>query len=186
MDFDAEIAAFLNQPSVRRALHQFAVQQLRSGGSGGSGGKAAVEADAIKYAEEARREIIDSLPASLKSGSTRPITENDLLLSPVEVTQNGDFEITMQWSDRAVRRDSLYLEGYPNGIDDIVALFSHGYSARKYAYGYWVGHNNPWGIRSRKVRQADPFLVQAIDKFNQKHAADHVKLILLDTKNYLP
>ena len=108
MDFDAEIAAFLNQPSVRRALHQFAVQQLRSGGSGG---KAAVEADAIKYAEEARREIIDSLPASLKSGSTRPITENDLLLSPVEVTQNGDFEITMQWSDKAVRRDSLYLEG---------------------------------------------------------------------------
>ena len=111
MDFDAEIAAFLNQPSVRRALHQFAVQQLRSGGSGGSGGKAAVEADAIKYAEEARREIIDSLPASLKSGSTRPITENDLLLSPVEVTQNGDFEITMQWSGKAVRRDSLYLEG---------------------------------------------------------------------------
>lgn len=64
-------------------------------------------------------------------------------ISSVEYTRpykTGENEYTVFIEFRAnLHRDSLYPEGY-DGVDNIIALFNNGYTARNYVYGWWDKH----------------------------------------------
>ena len=181
MDFNKSIEAFLSTQVQQKKLRQHYLAAIRRGGSGGT---AFAQQDALRYAEEAKRFIIASLPDELKGGSAHPISESDLQVGPVEITPSGDFLIRMWWNPTAVHRESLYEEEY-DGIDDIVQLFSNGYHAKSYAYGWWDGHsgryslrgteNSVW-VRSRISRDPKPFLEAAVAAFNSVYMKDKVKL----------
>lgn len=189
LDFEAELAKFLDQPAMQAAFHSFAAQQIKSG-AGGTGGTAQVKADATKFAIEARRAIIASLPPALRHkrtgmysvGSDRPITEGDLILSEPEATENGDFVVRLSWNPAAIYRESLYEEGYPNGVEDIVAVFTSSKERKNYVYGYW--HDSPHSVRSRKTARRDTFIQDAISSFNASHRGDRVKIVMEDPRRY--
>lgn len=202
MSFESDVAAYFQQESVQKQFRKHATQMMKSGAAGGTGGLVACKEDAMKYAEEAKKCIIDSLPDSLKSGSAHPITESALICSPVTVDDDGNFVIEMGWDPNAVHRNSLY-DDYDDdvfdagdnssGIADIVRLFANGYKARNYVYGWWDGHSpkyaydlrNAHGIATKASyswatsciqRDADPFLQQAAADFNALHKKDNVRL----------
>lgn len=65
-----------------------------------------------------------------------------------------------------VHRESLWPEGYPEGLKNIVRLFSTGVHAKGQVYGVWEGHSvEP--ITSKPVRRPRNFLVQAVEDFNK-------------------
>lgn len=185
MDFYQSIEQFLSKKTQQQKIRQHYAAIARRGGTGGV---AVAQQEALQYAEEAKRFIIASLPESLKSGSARPITESDLEVGPVEITETGDFRVKMWWNPDAVRRKSLY-EDSEDGIDDIVRLFSNGYHARAYVYGWWDGHKGSYGpfmfenftwARSRIARDPLPFLEAAVAAYNSAYKKDKVKLSIAD------
>lgn len=77
-----------------------------------------------------------------------------------------------------LQRDSLYPDGYGDGVSNIIALLNNGYRAKNYVYGNWDNHsptgeydgrsiNSSAYIRSRKDREGLYFIQQAIDDFNK-------------------
>ena len=188
MDFNKSIEAFLSTQVQQKKLRQHYLAAVRRGGSGGT---ALAQQDALRYAEEAKRFIIASLPDELKGGSAHPISESDLQVGPVEITPSGDFLIRMWWNPDSVHRESLYADSdeYREGLEDIVHLFAIGYQARNYAYGWWDGHsgryslrgtdNSVW-VRSKISREPSPFLQAAVAAFNATYKKDNVRLTLND------
>lgn len=82
----------------------------------------------------------------------------------------------------ALRRASLhYLKkdgtiGHGEGVHDILALFTHGYSLDKRPFGVWVhdGGNSAERIGARMHRDPDPFLTDFVEKINAEYADDCV------------
>ena len=194
MDFDAEIAKFLGTTQMKQNVRSFAATQMKSFMPGTV--KAMSEAEV--WAKKARDEIIASLPDELRNSPTHPIGADDLFVYPGEVTDDGNFEFLLGWLPGSVHRDSLFDEEYPDGIEDIVGLFTTGYQAKNQVYGWWdhhyyayassysgrsAGFDTMW-TRSRQVRSGDPFLQTAIDKFNAEHKKDGVHLEILPSAKY--
>jgi len=75
---------------------------------------------------------------------------------------DGNYGISISISSNALHRDSLWQEGYPNGVDNIVPLFEKGWSANNSVYGEWHGKN----IKSRVFSPPNNFMQQAVDVFN--------------------
>nr|DAH36756.1 MAG TPA: hypothetical protein [Caudoviricetes sp.] len=194
MDFDTEIAKFLGTAQMKQSIYKFAVKAMK----GQAPGTALAMSDAEVWAKKARDEIVASLPDVLKNSPYHAITSDDLFVYPGEVTDDGKFRFNLAWNPYAVHRNSLYVEGYPDGIADIVALFHTGYTTKNYAYGYWDNHqafawdprNAPdatgdfmW-TRSLRNRPASSFLTDAIATFNAAHKADGVVVELLPNAKY--
>lgn len=183
MDFEAELAKFLGQPSVKASIQKTAIAAMKAGGSGVAG---SLE-DAKKFVEQAKVAIIASLPRSLKDSNYHTFTAADLIVDYTGVSDDGKFQFELSWNPAAVYRPSLYRNGYPGGIEDIVGLFYSGYSANNYVYGQWasrVMHGETRVYRSRVFRNPDPFLTDAISKFNADHKVDGVTLKLSPTAQY--
>lgn len=67
----------------------------------------------------------------------------------------------------AVRRESLYPQGYPEGLNDLILLYSTGYDARDYVHGYNKKKGRyMWSIPHRPQND---FLEKAVEEFNQKY-----------------
>lgn len=180
MDFEAELAKFLGQPTMQKAIQKTAIAAMKAGG----GGVAGSLEEAKKFVEQAKAAIIASLPQSLKDSNYHTFTTSDLIVDYVGMSDNGKFQFELSWNPASVHRPSLYQKGYPDGIEDIVGLFHSGYSANHYAYGPWasrVMHGENRVYRSRVFRDPDPFLTDAISKFNAEHKADSVTLKLSPT-----
>lgn len=190
-DFDKAIAAYLATPDVKKQMKaHVAKERQRSGGTGGVGDEGTVRA----YANEAIAAIIASLPISLRASPNHAISTNDLHIVKIAVNQDGDYEVELAWNPAAIHRTSLYEDGYPEGVQDIVALLSTGYRAHAPVWGYWDGHTassldlrsitgtdakhtSAWQ-KSLTYRAADPFLQVAVAAFNAAHTKDHVKIKL--------
>lgn len=199
MDFDAELETFLNQTDMKDSLHKFAMNRLRFDYQ-------TELAIAKTYAEQARNAIVSSLPDSLKYSKNGAIGVDDLIIFPGRLRKDGVFVFELGWNPTVIHRDSLYEDGYPDGIEDIVGLLTTGYSAKNYVYGLWFGHspsmdvhhNGVWkngthqldpsrdfvNMRSRKQRAADKFLQRGIDAFNRAHISDGVKVSIMPSAKY--
>lgn len=183
MDFEAELAKFLEQPTMQKAIQKTVIAAMKAGGNGVAGSLA----EAKKYVEQAKAAIIASLPQSLQDSNYHTFTTADLIVDYVGISDNGKFQFELSWNPAAVHRPSLYQKGYPDGIEDIVGLFHSGYSANNYVYGPWasrVMHGENRVYRSRVFRDPDSFLTDAISKFNAEHQADDVTLSLSPTAQY--
>jgi hypothetical protein len=102
---------------------------------------------------------------------------------------NGNIRIDLYFADRSngsLGRPSLYEEGYPEGVGNIIALFNNGYNAKNYVYGWWDNHTaslessvdtkyrsgistSSVYIRSKLNREATLFMQGAVRRFNEKH-----------------
>ena len=85
--------------------------------------------------------------------------------------------------DEALRRESLHYMnrdltiGHGGGIDDILALFTHGYTLTKRPYGFWVRNtaSSPTGTPLVRIgalmhRDPNPFLEKFVELMNYKYA----------------
>lgn len=94
----------------------------------------------------------------------------------------GRFKAGIVIDEDALRRESLHYMnkdmsiGHGDGVDDILALFTHGYSLDKRPFGMWVhdGGNSMTRIGARMHRDPDPFLTDFVNRLNAEYADDCV------------
>ena len=90
---------------------------------------------------------------------------------PVKIGED-EYTCNISISASALHRDSLLSES--DGIDDIVSLFVHGYTASKSVHGEWHGMEI-WTPRHREGNAE--FLQNAIDEFNRKYKGKAIATI---------
>lgn len=177
MTFDEQVAKYLKRPAIQA---QIKAHYKKTGGSTED------ITQVIGYAQKAVAAIIDSLPDSLrKSYNGRAIKTTDLIIGDPIVNDNGDYEITLIWNPQAIHRESLYSddEGYPEGVQNIVALLSTGVRPIRHdvfgdhMWGKYWHESTRYFIPAGWSRPADPFLKNAIAKYNADHKKDGVVLI---------
>lgn len=94
----------------------------------------------------------------------------------------GYLRANISIDEDALRRESLHYMNknlsikHGEGIDDILALFTHGYTLDKRPYGFWVrnGGNSMVRIGARTYRDPNPFLQDFVDKLNAEYAGQCV------------
>ena len=99
----------------------------------------------------------------------RSVASEDILVSEPKLDAKGSVSVMLSFREGSLRRDSLYKKGYPDGLENIVLLFAHGYQAGNHAYGVWKYGSFTSGrpIRSRTDREPNGFLKDAVDEFNR-------------------
>ena len=83
----------------------------------------------------------------------------------------GRYEIHVNFMHEMMDRESLYPEGYPEGVDNIAALMNTGYRAKDYVYG-----TMPDGRRGRslKERPGAMFMQLAVSRFNSLYGKNAI------------
>ncbi len=102
----------------------------------------------------------------------------DAVHANVEGFDNEGFlRANISVDEDALRRASLHRMnkdltiGHGEGVNDILALFTHGYSLNKRPYGFWVrdGGNSMTRIGARMHRDTNPFLADFVDRLNAEY-----------------
>lgn len=91
-------------------------------------------------------------------------------------TDDSTYIVHINFPDDILKRKSLWTGGggrymgySGDNCYDIVGLWTRGWKANNYAYGYWVNHENKGYIRSKKYRAPDSFISKTIAQFNAKY-----------------
>lgn len=112
---------------------------------------------ANSYVQKAARIIFEEISGVIKS-----FQMTDLIIGEVKTDENGRFYAEITLNPAAIRRDSLYPEKYPEGIENIVLHFAHGWNANGTVYGSWHGKVVP----SRETRSPNDYLKNAVLRIN--------------------
>lgn len=122
----------------------------------------------ISYGEKMKQILFEHINREIRS-----VTLDDIIVEDPQVDKQGRVTLKISFKEGSLHRDSLYLEGYPEGLENIILLFARGYHAKDYVYGLWNLPNRTWrggndfvGVRSRKDRAPSNFLYNAISEFN--------------------
>lgn len=114
------------------------------------------------YGEKMKNILFAHVNALIKS-----IVLDDIIVQNPYQDENGVWKLEISFREGSLQRDSLDLNNYPEGLHNIVLLFAKGYHARDYVYGWWIDrYGNHGDVRSKKDRDGNDFLVEAIDEFN--------------------
>lgn len=151
--------------------------------------------DIADEASEAMKRCLKRAASELLPASAASVLEHfdRLIRTTPEREPNGKYSIRIEFVDDLSRR-SLYEEGYPDGVKNIVWLLNYGYHARDYVYGYWDNHRESYEqgvdlrstdtdawIRSMKDREGLHFLEHGIDLFMHEYGTKHkVKVVIED------
>jgi len=91
-------------------------------------------------------------------------------------TDDSTYIVHINFPDDILKRKSLWTGGggrymgySGDSVYDIVGLWTQGWNASHYAYGYWVNHDNNGYIRSKKYRAPNSFISKTIAQFNAKY-----------------
>lgn len=97
------------------------------------------------------------------------IRESDIVVEEPKLGEKGLYTLNISFKEGSLHRESLYDEGYPDGIENIVLLFTRGYHAKRYAYGVWAYRDfgSMYPVRSRKDREPNDFMKRAVEEFNK-------------------
>lgn len=98
----------------------------------------------------------------------KSISLDDIIVEEPLLREDGRFEIKLSFREGSLHRESLYPDGYPDGLKNIVLLFAKGYHTSHPVHGDWtyngsVVAKSVWGKRSRAPSN---FLNDAVDEFN--------------------
>ena len=125
-------------------------------------------AELSSYGEKMKQILFNHINPLIRS-----ITMDDIIVGTPKKNEKGYWTLRVSFNEGSLQRDSLYYDGYPQGLNNIVLLFAHGYHARDYVYGWWDLPNQNWyggnefvNVRSRKDRDPNNFLYDAVDEFN--------------------
>lgn len=185
MSIDSKFNQWAKSPEGRAKISGKMEEYYKKGISRTKSGDDIVSEKRIAIAASKFRRCLESAArdAGLPDSVMAHILSMDYNPKPIYV---GDgFEILFLFGGD-LHRDSLDNdEGY-EGIDNIVALFNNGYSAKDYVYGWWDGHS-PTGsallrsatpgedfawVRSKKDRAPLHFIQKAIDDFNGNYGSE--------------
>ncbi|MGM9608339.1 MAG: hypothetical protein ACI3XJ_12625 [Oscillospiraceae bacterium] len=166
MSLEDELARWAKTPAGKAKLKEAQKTAVKNGGRWRSGGKGP-----DFYAEEFIRILSAEMSlAGFEYGNYLYWTDmgyNDAA---------GKYEIHVNFKHEELHRDSLFPgdenhEGYPNGVDNIVALMNRGYHAKNYVYG-----TMPDGRRGRslKDRPGEFFIQSAVEKFNSLYGLNAI------------
>lgn len=124
-----------------------------------------------------RNEFISAVSTVIKS-----FRGNGVFFVVGDMDSNGYVKASICVSEDALRRESLHYMnddlsiGHGEGVNDILALFAHGYTLSKRPYGFWVRDNASsesvgamQRIGARMHRDPNPFLTNFVDKMNAEY-----------------
>ena len=140
-------------------------------------------ADVVAYAEKMREILLRWIQTKVPS-----FTKEDIVIETPEQTKRG-ICVKLSFVKNKLKRESLFVDEY-DGVDDIVLLMTKGYHARDYVYGQWYRPNMTWygagdfiNVRSRKDRDPDNFMSEAVQEFNAQAKGDVVAILNREYKN---
>jgi hypothetical protein len=117
-----------------------------------------------KYAEMMKNILYKHTHDLIKS-----ISRDDIEIGELHTNDDGKAEIKISFKEGSLQRESLRPDKYPDGVENIVLLFAHGYDAGAAVKGVWVGSKSyPHVITSKQHREPNDFLQDAISEFNAK------------------
>jgi len=98
----------------------------------------------------------------------KSVSLDDIIVNEPSQGEDGLFEIKLSFREGSLHRDSLYPDAYPEGLSNIVLLFTKGYNASRSVHGDWTYNGKTvasdiWGKR-RRVKST--FLDDAVAEFN--------------------
>lgn len=174
MSIEAELKKWAKSPAGQKRIAEERAKKLKSGQKFGqvSGGMSIEQAR--KMGEEMRDILYANLPAGLKVS----ISTSDIIVSAPMVQKDGSILVELSFREEALERESLDPGKYPEGVDNIVRLFTHGYTAHGDVVGMWHGHEQ-WNLLHRNP---DPFMQNAVDEFNALHGGAGVAELRDDYK----
>lgn len=109
----------------------------------------------------------------------RSISRGDIIVGEPYQVSKEQWCIDISFAENSLERSSLYPEKYPNGVANIILLFSKGYTASNSVRGKWVTkYGNHGYVRSKEHRDGNDFLNNAVDEFNAKYGKEIGKAIL--------
>lgn len=129
----------------------------------------------MTYGEQMKNILYKNVNALIKS-----ITLDDIVVQKPYQDKDGLWKLEVSFKEDSLHRESLDLENYSEGLNNIVLLFAKGYHARNHVYGFWVDkYGNHGNVRSRKDREGSDFLIQAVNEFNNVYGKGMTRAELL-------
>lgn len=131
-----------------------------------------------KVSDEIRDELADAILQAISSFNTGAITVN---IGDMDTL--GQVHASVNVDEDALRRESLHYMNknlsirHGDGVDDILALFTHGYTLSKRPYGFWVRDNVMSEVSGRPMerigalmhRDPNPFLAELVAELNAQY-----------------
>lgn len=170
------LRAYVNSEAGRTKIAQHRKDVFNGKVRTGAGDLTRADVDTIV------REIRD---AFIKAVSTviASFRGDGVLTTRGEMDERGYIQANISVDEDALRRESLHYMnknlsiGHGEGVDDILALFTHGYTLSKRPYGFWVhdmAHTSTTGqamerIGARMHRDPNPFLTEFVNRMNEKY-----------------
>ncbi len=149
------------------------------GGVSGAGGTGALVT--VVEMEDAAKKLISSIQNIARSfgidGSITALMDSLTHSAPIKQA-DGSYEVDIYFAGDK-HRESLYPKGYPDGIDNIVALLNNGFqigSDREQAFGVWHGQMTR-GLRSREGLH---FIQEAVFEFNSAYGDTYNATVWVD------
>lgn len=158
---------FVNSEAGRAKIAQY-LRDVYYSGSPVSVGGALTWSGVAAILQEIRNEFISAVIAVIPS-----FRADSVVAISGDMDEKGYVEASITVDEDALHRESLHYTnkdsstGRGEGVDDILALFSHGYTLSKRPYGFWERA----GIRigARVHRDPNPFLSEFVDRMNAKY-----------------
>ena len=118
-------------------------------------------AKARRYGEKLKSILYKHTVELIKS-----FTLSDIIVGDVIVNSDGLYSMKIYFNEETIKRQSLRPDLYPDGLQNIVLLFAHGYHTSRPIYGVWHKQSGDVRIRGKRDRDPNNFLYDAIDEFN--------------------
>ena len=114
---------------------------------------------------KAVREVIHSFRVTSIQTNFAGTDERGFLRANISVDEDALYRASLHH----MNRDLTISHG--EGVDDIIALFTHGYSISKRPYGFWVrsGGRSMTRIGARMHRDSNPFLQDLVNRLNAEY-----------------
>lgn len=149
------------------------------GGVSGSGGVSSLVT--VVDMEDAAKKLISSIQNQARSfgldGSITALMDSLTYSSP-EKQADGSYEVSIFFTGDK-HRESLYPNGYPEGVDNIVALLNNGFrigADKKQAFGMWHGQMT----RGLRTREGLHFIQEAVFEFNNTYGDAYHAAVWVD------
>lgn len=197
MSLEDKLKALEKSPAFQKKVAEARKAAIKSGKPFGSGnGAGGVVSD-----ETASRKIVDEILEKVDAVIVAkfPHMPNNLfrVYGPFS-TEDGFYEYRIFFDPAAIHRRSLYHGGYPDGLENVIALYSHGSEPTKKPV--WNNAGLEWDYRLKRQHgeyaegrhyfikagwyvRPDDFLRSCIDILNAEYTDKNIK-ITLDKKYY--
>lgn len=161
MSIETVLTAYLNSTAGKRKVEEARKEALKAGKPFGQPGGTVISSASVAKATQAMKDILVS---ALLENNLGAIGYDDIVVSAPRFIDNGEVEIDINFVASALRRESLDPVRFPDGVDNIIRLISHGWDTHDgRVSGFWHGEYT-W---NKTVSQPNGFLQQAVSDFNK-------------------